>query len=897
MSDRFRIKIIAQLAEEIVHLSGGAFEQFAYKVMPLIQPGDWSERGTTIDGAPRKATVDTSLDGSAYVGEMSSDAKYFEGKLTKPKKDLKHALDVHPQAKHIWLLSSRMADAGQTVKIDNVVAEFKKLHPTVETVEILDARKIATHLFKHLGKRDLVRDISHYLPGITRLAEEHAFSHDLPSIAGITPRIDEEARIVEALSSSPYVVLQGMSGIGKTALAARVAHLEKGSFDACIWVDAGGIDRVQQLQTVKLSRLGVSHNIASLVREEHVLLVLDDLAFPLKELDEIKFGRSKAIVTAQVASGKQVLPITELGRVEAVSVLTTGVGEACPPQVLERVLEAVGGHALLLRALNQLAVDHGWDAVAACIETDSVGALEDEHNQNIFRRILRRHTDLKFELQFIRWIGLSRFSEDLAEAVSSVLVSKLAKRGFLAATTSGYVRVHDLVHAAICLEVDVEAKNADRMRERVTSFVRSECETDRILLHRLARTHGEFFMRIAGESREPAFLYMAAMNRTGSEMIDLLGDPVPPAAALLPVPNLASMSLELRAVIEVVEALYTLRETSRGKVEARAKLRGDIQAYTLLLSHSGLTADQRTMLEYHRAKMLPRLDEDGETAGRDEAIAIFRAQLAANPTRAAGRNQLAKILPPKESIAECDLVLAQYEADPSSVNWNVVLDSFVLLFKHGGYTPKHHSLLMATIEYAKSLDLSEAIRLVVGVAQRAWFGAPEVLLPMLDALNLTGFVPSKSDVFNMAQIYKYAALEESEPRRATLLAEALRLYEAGPRKYEYHLGHYAQALIANGRYQDAASALDSAPPGRNAYWWQRKAEALSGLAAHDEAISAIDHAISVAPDPSLLPDFQRTRFRVLSAAGKRDVSLLDEAISALPDEHPFRQKLELERDS
>jgi hypothetical protein len=71
MSDRFRMKVLSKLEEEINHLSGGTFEQFGYKVMPLIQPGDWSERGTTGDGAPRKGTVDTSSNAAAYVGEMS----------------------------------------------------------------------------------------------------------------------------------------------------------------------------------------------------------------------------------------------------------------------------------------------------------------------------------------------------------------------------------------------------------------------------------------------------------------------------------------------------------------------------------------------------------------------------------------------------------------------------------------------------------------------------------------------------------------------------------------------------------------------------------------------------------------------------------------------------------
>src|SRR6478736_273666 len=182
MSDRFRNKVLSQLAEEINHLSGGSFEQFGYKVMPLVQPGHWLERGTTIDGAPRRGTVDTSLPGSAYVGEMSSSATYFDETFGKLKGDLAHAAGLHPQAKHIWLLSSRTASASQTTDIEDVIAAFKADHPSVENVVVLDARQIAARIFDHLGRHDLARDLSHYLPGLTKLAEEHAFSNSIPPI-------------------------------------------------------------------------------------------------------------------------------------------------------------------------------------------------------------------------------------------------------------------------------------------------------------------------------------------------------------------------------------------------------------------------------------------------------------------------------------------------------------------------------------------------------------------------------------------------------------------------------------------------------------------------------------------------------------------------------------------
>src|SRR6478736_1374229 len=103
-----------------------------------------------------------------------------------------------------------------------------------------------------------------------------------------------------------------MSGIGKTALAARVAHLQAAQFDNCIWLDARDIEGVQKLRNVCLTRSGLSHNILSLIRNERMLVVIDDPAFALSELAALEYGESKVIVTTQVASGANVLRVVDL---------------------------------------------------------------------------------------------------------------------------------------------------------------------------------------------------------------------------------------------------------------------------------------------------------------------------------------------------------------------------------------------------------------------------------------------------------------------------------------------------------------------------------------------------------------------------------------------------------
>lgn len=234
MSEAFRKKVISTLVDEIALLTGGRFEQFGYKIMGVIHPAQWIERGTTIEGAPRGYTVDTSADGSSLVAEMSSESDYFHGQMTKPQRDLQHAVNLHPDVKRIWLLASREAASGETTKRANLETQFKKGHQLLEDVNILDARKIAEHIFDNLENEQFISVIADYLPSIGRLADENAFSHRVPKYSGYLSRPSIEDTVINRLDNTSCIVVNGISGIGKSALVAQVAERLRQDFDVII---------------------------------------------------------------------------------------------------------------------------------------------------------------------------------------------------------------------------------------------------------------------------------------------------------------------------------------------------------------------------------------------------------------------------------------------------------------------------------------------------------------------------------------------------------------------------------------------------------------------------------------------------------------------------------------
>jgi tetratricopeptide (TPR) repeat protein len=899
MSEAYRDNVISTIVEEIGRLTGGSFEKFGYMVLRAMHPGEWTERGTTIDGAPRGYTVDTSAAGGELVGEMSSEADYFGGDLPKPRKDLAHAVTLHPQVKRIWLLSSREARAGETTKIANLETEFAGRSPATH-VRIMDSRSIAGVIFENLESERLVRDLVAYLRSLGRLAEEHAFSHHVPSYPGYLPRRGIEQAVIERLAVAPCAVLRGISGIGKSALAAHVAEQLKREFDLVIWHEAPTLREARHLSDVEVRRTGTHHNIASLLRKHRCLLVLDDAVLSPDQVASVNWGSSKVLLTCQTSSDTAAITVGDLDPTTAQAVLEAGTRERCPTSVAQRVLASVGGHPLLLRALNQVASAEGWDAVDACC-ADAVSSIEDERHAKACDRILQRHTsDLGVELQFVKWCGASRFDAELAAAcVSSRAVANLRKRAFLAATASGDVRVHDVVYRSIQAVVEVAPEREAAFRDSLDGFIRTEQERGDLLVRRAARLHSGLLLRLLRSGPRPSFIYAVALGRTAETSSEVFGDIVAAAKQLASERTWHGREVEVRALIESVEAVYTLTSVASGTEAARESLKRNIVALQLLCGSPAASGEMLRDLRHHHAKMLERLGRYGD------AETEFRSILSDYPRFTAARLQLARILEKtsrkSESLTECRGILSIHEADEGAVPSAVLLETLKLVAGQGSHAEVQalQPVMMRSVARAHDLDRGHAFQLIASVSQKTHYTMPELTLGLFAAIDWGDSLPaSDSERFDWAQAHKAAAkaVGISDPRRNEFLSAADEVCSAIASPNGYQKIQHSEALILLGRHRDANSRLDEvAERDRKPFWWQRKAQALSGLERHAEALEAINAALQGGADKKFNAAFLHDRFlfrRALSDPNATDD--LRAAIAALPAGDKYRIQLEAE---
>jgi DNA-binding SARP family transcriptional activator/tetratricopeptide (TPR) repeat protein len=182
---------------------------------------------------------------------------------------------------------------------------------------------------------------------------------DLGDFVGRTELIEQvTGRLLDDRASTPVVVVSGPPGVGKTALAVRIAHRVRGRFpDGQLFVDLRGYDRqppmsIGQALTQFLRTLGTP--------AEHIPLAVEEQAVLFRSMLS---GRRVLVVLDNAASADQVRKLLPAG--SGCAVLITSRDE------LRGLLVTHGARAL---ALDVFAEEETTRLLSDMIGTDKVAA-------------------------------------------------------------------------------------------------------------------------------------------------------------------------------------------------------------------------------------------------------------------------------------------------------------------------------------------------------------------------------------------------------------------------------------------------------------------------------------------------------------------------------------------
>jgi tetratricopeptide (TPR) repeat protein/transcriptional regulator with XRE-family HTH domain len=249
-----------------------------------------------------------------------------------------------------------------------------------------------------------------------------------PSPSHFTGRAADAAHIIEAMLSAPdprraaVVLIHGIPGIGKTALAVHVAHTVRTRFPGgCLFVDFGyrrSEPLADGLHARMLRRLGVSGDAIptepdeahalylSLLYRRPVLVIADGVSTAA----QVRALQAASSACAVIATGRGWLDALDdchrvrlgpLADDDAASLFVAvagepdGLPEACPTAALAQITAACGGAPLALRVAAAKLRGSGRSAaeLAAALAAPETGWTELDDGERSVHRTLRAEYD------------------------------------------------------------------------------------------------------------------------------------------------------------------------------------------------------------------------------------------------------------------------------------------------------------------------------------------------------------------------------------------------------------------------------------------------------------------------------------------------------------------------
>ncbi|MBU7018901.1 MAG: tetratricopeptide repeat protein [Theionarchaea archaeon] len=318
-------------------------------------------------------------------------------------------------------------------------------------------------------------------------ALESIFQVDIP---GMDTFIDRESQLT-LLDKSPFVVLTGIAGIGKTSLASFYARkLKDERSKKVFWHTFSELDSiffVAKKLAVFLSTYGYlqlldylkadgsdlrvveallkdamdSPDFAFFFDDYHFLTddSMDQLFNQLKRVSEGKIcviSRSRPSFVS-VFDDTHEIRLEEMGN-EAVSQLLESKGIQFHGEALEKVAEKVGGHPLALELLCQAVHEGGFDTIIDEIPASEIGTyLWDE----IYSRLSPDEQQLLVVLSIFRNpVSISAVTHVYPLPHARTVIRQLLRKSLLKRVDGGYV--HHAVTRLFCLRLLHDQDNLHR---------------------------------------------------------------------------------------------------------------------------------------------------------------------------------------------------------------------------------------------------------------------------------------------------------------------------------------------------------------------------------------------------------------------------------------------------
>lgn len=881
-----------------IRLIAGDFEEFGGKLLGYLLKTPLEHSGVNFLGQPVSSVLDSTSDDGTVVAQYSAENGYFAGEMKKASDDIDKALARRPMAKRILLIA---AEPKRPIVADDFKKKvLKERRMEGRSIGILGAQAIAALIVRKLLFNDAaIEELSQYLPELAQMRDEAARDRLFPELPRRhSPRPEVTAEIGARLAASHCLVLTGMGGSGKSEAATAYGIEHANEYDLRLWLETDEFKGAKGLHALPLVRGGTRRNVATLLKRQRCLLVIDDPteSIVVEELAALCGEGSHVLVTARIAvPGEYGIP--ELTPDAARAILDDSVADSCPATVFEAIWSTVGGHPLSYALMNAaLRTGASWEDIK--LDCEAVGELADPQ-QRLADRVLSRYRDvLRNELSFFQWAGQPECDRGfLRRAILPAGIRKLKERSLTASDLPSTIRLHDVVFSSLSSLDWWSTAVPDPWANTLERYLAETSDLNDLSFRTVALSlRGRLRELVRSGNGRPAYV-LALLEITSPEGADSLdlGDPTEQAAEAA-AQGRAIDRLRFRMIIETFEWQY-LRRKQIGGDEAKAFAERGLVLFDYLERIPELTLRQHSEIRHHRGKAL------AWAGRRNEAVQEFEAVMAGNAPLDASRLQLLRSYK-NDGLNDRAIQLGLEVIDAAEAQAGAVSPSVLLAVmqdipwreeeaRKRILRPREDFIVRTIVDNAAA-GVEQAYKTLAAVARFWSQETPLVLHAILEKvgkLDTDRFEDDETRHGLAEVLFEYGRGRREEG--AASLETALALFEGATRLKPYNEQRKAELLIEMGRVAEAETILANREDLETSCWIQRlMARAMLGLGRPAEALGWIDRALGEQACRSHFYQFWEHRYEIRRLLGEEEATEdLRMAISLAPA-GPVRERLE-----
>lgn len=393
--------------------------------------------------------VDIKTEDCKIVGQSGTDTDYFsKADFEKPMGDIRGTEKNNPLCEVLYLFSNqRASDAQHTGLATKINAES----PSFE-VKIYDVEKIAETIYENVNA-PRCNEVWQYLTESSQFYDIFPKRNCIPQSSLYYVQRDKESKAFQALLETQSIVeIVGVSGIGKSEFAKQVTKDISQNFESLFWINGS---EYKSLDSVKLCRFGYEVNLRFVLENYKSLVIVDNLNENVAKLNEdfqkANKHESKCIITSLKQSLSDALtyklPCMED---ELICKYIDSFGLSISETERKKLVTLVAGYPLAVNMICASAKDDLF-SIGELLSDGALQKLEDEHNQRLSERIVRKIYDkYAAELNLLSYIDCQVISSDfLRVIVDRIRLKYLCRYSVLQQEDAYTFRIHQVVLDAI----------------------------------------------------------------------------------------------------------------------------------------------------------------------------------------------------------------------------------------------------------------------------------------------------------------------------------------------------------------------------------------------------------------------------------------------------------------